>query len=85
MPKVAIQLPPVDAEDTVEVEVTVNGKRRRLCYRIEVFAWEEYADPRENRASCVKRIIENYDADWQLVQIGTPTDREISILFEQRE
>ena len=85
MPKIAIQLPPVDAEDKVEVEVTVNGKKRRFRYRIEVFAWEEYAGPREDRVSCLKRIIGGYDDAWQIVQIGEPTNREISILFEQRE
>ena len=84
MPKVAIQLPPVDAEDKVEVEVTVNGKKRRYTYRIEIFAWEEVAEPKEDRATCVKRLVNGYDEDWQLVQIGEPSAREISILFEQR-
>jgi hypothetical protein len=84
MPRIAIQLPPVEAEDKVEVEVTVNGKRRKFCYRIEIFAWEEYAEPEEDRVGCLRRIIGNYDKDWRLVQIGEATDREISIVFEQR-
>ena len=84
MPKIKIQLPGVEAEDKVEVEVTVNGKRRKYAYRIEIFDWEDYAEPGEDRVSCLKRIIRNYDRNWELVQIGEPTDREISILFEQR-
>jgi len=84
MPRIAIQLPGVEVEDKVEVEVTVNGKRRKYAYRIEIFDWEDYAEPGDDRASCLTRIIRNYDRNRELVQIGEPTDREISIPFEQR-
>ena len=39
MPKISIKLPPLDAEDTVEVTVVVNGKSRKYDYRLELFAW----------------------------------------------
>ena len=84
MSKISIQLPPLDAEDKVEVTVVVNGKRRKYDYRMELFAWEEYAQPEEQRADCLKRIIHGYDEDWELVQIGEPSEREVSILFERR-
>ena len=45
MPKISIKLPPLDAEDTVEVTVVVNGKSRKYDYRMELFAWEEHAEP----------------------------------------
>ena len=85
MPKVSIKLPALDAEDKVEVTVVVNGKRRKYDYRMELFAWEEYAEPQEHRAQCLKRIIDGYDDDWSLVEIGEPSEREVSILFERRE
>lgn len=84
MPKISIKLPPLDAEDTVEVTVVVNGKSRKYDYRMELFAWEEHAEPHEQRVMCLKRIVENYDADWSLVEIGEPSEHEVSILFERR-
>jgi len=83
MPRVAIQLPGIEAKDKVEVEVTANGTRHRHSYRIEVFSWLEYAQPGEDRVTCLKRFIQNYDRTWQLVQIGEATNSEISVLFEQ--
>ena len=84
MPKVRIELPPVEADDNVEVEVTVNGRKRRLSYRIEIFDWEEYAQPEDDRVTCLKRMLSTYDEDWQLVQLGEPSESEISILFQRR-
>ena len=84
MAKIAIHLPPLDTDDKVEVEVRVNGKRRTYMYRMELFAWEEYAEPDEERAECLKRVIKNYDKSWQLIEIGEPSDREVSILFERK-
>ena len=74
MPKISIKLPPLDAEDTVEVTVVVNGKSRKYDYRMELFAWEEHAEPHEQRVMCLKRIVENYDEDWSLVEIGEPSE-----------
>ena len=84
MPKVSIKLPALDVEDKVEVTVVVNGPRRKFDYRMELFAWEEYAETNEHRADCLKRIVDNYDADWSLIEIGEPSEREVSILFQRR-
>lgn len=84
MPKISIKLPPLDAEDKVEVTVVVNGKRRKYDYRMELFAWEEYAEPYERRVECLKRILEDYDDEWSLIEIGEPSEHEVSILFERR-
>ena len=84
MSKVSIQLPPFDTDDKIEITVVVNGKQRKYDYRMELFNWEAYAQPNEKRAECLKRIVENYDNNWSLVQIGEASDSEISILFERR-
>ena len=83
MATVVIELPPVEAEKTVEVEVRVNGTRSLLSYRLEVFHWGEWRRPRERRAECLKRIISSYDRKWQVMQIGTPTEQIIPIMFRQ--
>jgi hypothetical protein len=83
MATVSIELPPVEAENTVEVEVRVNGKKSLLSYRLEVFHWGEWCRPQERRADCLKRIINTYDGQWQLMQIGTPTEQIIPIMFRR--
>jgi hypothetical protein len=84
MSKISIHLPPVDTDDKVEVTVVVNGKQRKYDYRMELFAWEEYATPNEKRAECLRRIVNGYDKEWSLVQIGEASDQEVSMLFERR-
>ena len=85
MPKVSIELPPVDTDDKVEVELTINGRKRKMTYRIEIFHWEDYAEPDDDRVTCLKRMIENYEEGWRLVQIGVPNDTDIPVTFQQDE
>ena len=84
MPSISINLPAVDAEQQVEVEVKINGKKKTYHYRVEIFAWEECIEPPQERAACLKRIIDGYDKDWQLVQIGAPMEKAVPIMFKQR-
>jgi hypothetical protein len=72
MPSISIQLPAIDADHQVEVEVKINGRKRTYNYRVEIFSWEQCVEPPQERAGCLKRIIENYDRNWQLIQIGSP-------------
>ncbi len=83
MPAIAIQLPAVEADQQIEVEVKINGRKRRLCYRVEILAWEQCEEPPAQRAYCLQRLIAQYDRNWQLIQIGTPTDKNIPVMFKQ--
>ena len=83
MATVSIELPPVEAEKTVEVEVRINGRRSLMSFRLEVFHWGEWCRPSERRAECLKRIIGSYESGWQLMQIGTPTEQIVPILFRR--
>ena len=85
MPRVAIELPPVDTDDTVEVELTINGVKRKMTYRVELFHWADYVEEGDDRVTCLKRMIDTYDKAWRLVQIGVPTDGEIPVMFELSE
>ena len=85
MPKVAIELPPVDTNDKVEVELTVNGIKRKLTYRVELFQWADYIETGDDRVTCLRRMIDTYDKAWRLVQIGVPTETNIPVMFELAE
>lgn len=85
MAGITIQLPPLDAEHTIEIEVKVNGKKRAYLYRVEIMDWDDCEDPPEIRVECLKRMISDYGKDWQLVQIGNPTETNIPVMFRKVE
>lgn len=87
MSGITIQLPSFSPQDSIEIEVRVNGKRQIYKYRVEIVNWdecEEGAEP-EVRVQCLKRVIDDYDAGWQLVNIGLPTEKSVPVMFRKRE
>lgn len=83
MTTVSIALPPIEADKSVDIEVSVNGQKRKYTYRVEVFRWADACRPAEHRAECLRRMVETYDRSWQLMQIGNPTEAEVPIMFRR--
>ncbi|MFC1725076.1 hypothetical protein ACFL4T_05575 [candidate division KSB1 bacterium] len=83
MSKIAIQLPHVEAENHIEIEIKVNGQKKRFNYRIEKLEWEEVKVSHAERIEKLKKMIEEYDKDWMLIQIGTPSENFIPLTFRQ--
>lgn len=93
MKDVTIPLPHFLEEQIAEVEVKINGKKRKFNFRIESFPWEAIPvnehDPNSQITAKIERLrknIENYDKTWELIQIFTPTEnaKHIQVLFRQR-
>ena len=82
MATINIQLPVIDAEQSVEIEVKINGKSQRYHYRVEILKWEECAGI-QSKAECIRSMVNNYPKDWQLLQIGMPSNEDIPIMFKQ--
>lgn len=78
---IPIDIPPVDTENYVEVDVKVNGHKRQFKYRLEVFHWRDWCQASEERVEGLKRIINAYDKNWQLMLIGMPTDAVVPLMF----
>jgi len=76
-------IPTLEAEQNIDIDVRINGKRRSLRYRVEIVAWEGVAQDDEDRVDVLRRVIKDYDKDWQLVQVGAPTDKTIPIMFRK--
>lgn len=81
MAHIAISIPAQLGRQDIEVEVSINGQRQALHYRVELFHWNEYGVPPANRAECLNHIISNYDHNWTLYYIGLPTEKSIQITF----
>jgi hypothetical protein len=85
MAHIAIPIPSQLGTQDIEVEVSINGQRQALHYRVESFYWNEYGVPPANRAECLNHIISNYDHNWTLYYIGLPTDKSIQITFVRKK
>lgn len=81
----AIQLPPVRTDNYVDVDLTVNGRKQRFKYRVEIFKWEEWCSPTEPKAEGIRRMINAHDPGWQLVEIGSPTETTVPLMFRLKK
>jgi hypothetical protein len=84
MREIVILIPEVDAQQNVEIDVRINGRKRTLKYRVEIVEWEG-DDPSEDRVQVLRKKIGNYDKNWQLMEIGAPTGHQIPLIFRQRK
>lgn len=95
MNELNIPLPLFQDNQVAEVEVTVNGKKKKYSFRVESFPWLEEGneiEPLEKisetalKIQRLKESIENYDKDWEIVQIYTPSagSKYIQVLFRKR-
>ena len=64
MATVSIELPPIEADKSVDIEIRVNGRKRKYSCWVEVFNWSDACQPMEHRAECLLRMVETYDRGW---------------------
>lgn len=84
MREVVLQIPTLEAEQNVEIDVKINGKKRTLKYRVEIVDWENIDESAEDKVTILKRVIKEHDKDWELVQIGVPSENNIPIMFRKK-
>lgn len=84
MNEICIHVPTLRDEQTVEVEVTVNGVRRLMNYRVESFDWTLGGQDIRGRIDRLRSLIDSYDPEWELVQIGIPDGDLVPVMFRQR-
>ena len=82
MREIVILIPDIDVEQNVEIDVRINGRKKTLKYRVELINWE--GDDKQDRVTVLKHKIKDYDKDWELVEIGAPSDNEIPLMFRQK-
>jgi len=84
MREVVIYVPTSEAEQNIDIDVKINGKKRTMHYRVEIVDWEDYGRETEDKVDVIKRVIKEHDRDWELIQIGIPTKDNIPIMFRKR-
>ena len=73
---------PMPEDKAVEMEVRVDGETRLMQYRVETLRWSAGAGA-DDRFDELRRFIEAYDEDWQLVQVGSPGPQSVPVTFRR--
>lgn len=84
MREIVIVVPDIDVEQNVEIEVRINGRKKTLHYRVELLNWEGTAPKEGERFTVLKHYIDEYDKNWELVEIGAPGNNNVPLMFRMR-
>lgn len=84
MKEIVILIPELDKEQNVEIDVRINGRSQTLKYRVELLDWEGNDVPPKDKVQVLRHKVDAYDKDWELVEIGPPTDKNISLMFRKK-
>ena len=85
MNEICIHVPSLRENQTVDVEVTVNGEKHLMNYRVESIDWTIGGRDITSRIAYLRSCINGYDAGWELVQIGIPDGDMVPVMFRRRE
>ncbi|MFQ5606174.1 MAG: hypothetical protein ACE5HS_23125 [bacterium] len=87
MSDICVPLPRFEPAKSAQVQVKIeNHQILNYNYRVEAFEWLPDDELSDRRIQSLKRNIESYDNDWELIQIYNPgpRDKHIQVLFRER-
>ncbi len=84
MKNIRVQFTVPNVEKVVNLDVMVNGEKRNMKFRVEAFDWDAHNGSSSDLVAQLRNRIENYDHDWELYHIGTPSEGKIPITFKQK-
>ncbi len=84
MAYIAVPLPNLPGKHDIEIDVTINGQKQQLHYRVKLLYWEDCGVPNFDRADCIRHLLNGYDQDWTLYYIGSPTKEFVPITFVKK-
>jgi len=83
MTDICIPITHLGKNQIAEVTVSFGNVQQKHSFRVEAFPWDTHTSI-EKRILFLKRMIEDYDRNWELIQIYNPgTSAEyIHVLFK---
>ncbi len=63
MKEIVILIPDIEPEQNVEIDVSVNGTRKTMQYRVELIDWEGTGVPPADKITMLKHRIAGYAKD----------------------
>lgn len=82
MNQICVRIPDLHEARTVELEVTVGGRKHFMNYRVESLDLTGVSE--SARISTLREFIRSYDEHWELVSIGRPSGSLVPVTFRQR-
>ena len=95
MKDLCVPIPNFGEDEIADIELRVGDKKMSYSFRVESFPWEvddELSVSNDDvsaslaRIYRLKRSIEGYDKNWELIQIFTPNEdaQHIQVLYRKR-
>ena len=85
MREIVLSIPTLEAEQNIEIDVRINGRKRTIKYRVEIIGWNGTEPNSEEKVIVLKHAIAEYDKNWELIQIGAPTKNNIPLMFRKKQ
>ena len=83
MREIVILIPDLEPEQNVLIDVSVNGRKKAVQYRVELITSEEIENSGVDRVTVLKHKIEKRELGWELVEIGAPGEKGIPLTFRK--
>ena len=84
MLQLSVPIPHFTGRQDIEIDMTVNGKKQKMHFIVEVYPWKSCDDP-ENRIHCIRKLVSEYESEWTVYDIGIPTDNYVPLTFVKTE
>ena len=81
--EIVLLIPDIDTDQNIEIDVRINGRKKTMQYRVEILNWE--GNDNESRVATIKHRLNEYDKNWELVEIGAPSGKEIPLIFRKQD
>ena len=81
MLQLSVPIPNITGRQDIEIDMTVNGKKQRMHFMIEVYPWDTCQDQEDNRINCIRQLVNDYGKEWTIYDIGIPTDNYVPLTF----
>ena len=81
MLQLAIPIPSLPRRQDIDIEMTINGVKQKMHFRVELYQWDDCESDEENRVQCIRELVTGYEDEWMVYDIGMPTDRYVPLTF----
>ena len=85
MREIVIVVPDFEPEQNVEIEVTINGRKKVIHYKVELLHFEAEGAPPKDKVTVLKHKIASHEKDWELVEIGAPVNDKVPLMFRRKQ
>lgn len=96
MKDLCVPIPDFGDDQFAEIDLKVGEKKIRFSYRVVSFPWDQDSDREKYkdeislslaRIQRLRKSIESYDPDWEIIQIFNPSENSgnIQVLYRKKK